>query len=313
MVLVQFYLTVYSNKIGSMLNMKLLFVIFLIVPFSSFGQTPQMITSDGLTGRLERFENFQSAMVDPRNVDVWLPADYTPKKKYAVIYMHDGQNLFIPELSYTKIDWGVDEWMTTLMVNGLIRPAIVVGIWNTPKRVAEYMPQKAVTYASREILEKTPKEMRESLSSDKYLKFIVTELKPFIDKKYSTRKERRHTFIMGSSMGGLISCYAISEYSQIFGGAGCISTHFPAGEGIVIDYLQDNLPKPKNHKIYFDYGTETLDATYEPFQKRMDRVMLKKGYRKGKNWMTLKFFGADHSERAWRERLDIPLIFLLGN
>ena len=113
-------------------------------------------------------------------------------------------------------------------------------------------------------------------------------------------------------MGGLISCYAISEYPKVFGGAGCISTHFPAGEGVVIDYFKENLPSPKNHKIYFDYGTEALDAQYEPYQKKMDLVMKKRGWTRGKNWITRKFQGADHSERAWRKRIHIPLEFLLG-
>ena len=289
-----------------------LIIAILMFQITAFAQTPKQIEAKGLTGNLYRYENFKSKFVIPRNVDVWLPSDYDKSKKYAVVYMHDGQNLFIPELSYTKVDWGVDEWMTTLMASGMIRDAIIVGIWNTPKRVPEYMPQKAIKYASKETLAKTPKEMIAAIDSDDYLKFIVTELKPFIDKNYSTRTTQQDTFIMGSSMGGLISCYAISEYPKVFGGAGCLSTHFPAGEGIVIDYLKDNLPEPKDHKIYFDYGTEALDAQYEPYQLRMDKVMKEKGYEKGKSWMTIKFFGADHSERAWRERLNIPLTFLLG-
>lgn len=291
---------------------KILICVFFMFPIATFAQTPKEIKAEGLTGKLFRYESFESKFVDSRNVDVWLPENYDKSKKYAVIYMHDGQNLFIPELAYTKVDWGVDEWMTTLMVNGLIRDAIVVGIWNTPKRVPEYMPQKAVQNATKENLARTPQEMIEAIDSDDYLKFIVTELKTFIDKNYSTKPNQPDTFIMGSSMGGLISCYAISEYPKIFGGAGCISTHFPAGEGIVIDYLKDNLPNPKDHKIYFDYGTETLDSQYEPYQMRMDKVMQEKGFTKGKNWMTLKFFGAAHNEIAWRERLNIPLTFLLG-
>ena len=117
---------------------------------------------------------------------------------------------------------------------------------------------------------------------------------------------------MGSSMGGLISAYALCEYPHVFGGAGCVSTHFPAGKGAVIDYLAKNLPKPGAHKLWFDYGTETLDALYEPYQRRMDAVMKAAGYTEGRDWITKKFPGAEHSEKSWRARVDQPLTFLLG-
>ena len=113
-------------------------------------------------------------------------------------------------------------------------------------------------------------------------------------------------------MGGLMSLYAISQYPEIFGGAACLSTHFPLGDGVMIEYMKTNLPAPKTHKIYFDYGTETLDAEYEPFQKQADALMKKKKYKSGVNWMTKKFSGEEHSEKSWRKRVDIPLVFLLG-
>jgi predicted alpha/beta superfamily hydrolase len=112
-------------------------------------------------------------------------------------------------------------------------------------------------------------------------------------------------------MGGLISLYALCEYPDVFGGAGCVSTHWPAGDGIVIDYMQTALPDPAAHRIYFDYGTETLDADYEPYQERADEVMQRAGYTEGANWITRKFPGADHSETAWRARVEISLRFLL--
>jgi hypothetical protein len=113
-------------------------------------------------------------------------------------------------------------------------------------------------------------------------------------------------------MGGLISAYAISEYPKVFGGAGCLSTHWPAGDGAVIDYLKKSLPDPKTHKFYFDFGTETLDAQYEPYQLRANAVMKQSGYVEGDNWITKKFVGDDHSERSWSKRVDVPLQFLLG-
>ena len=116
---------------------------------------------------------------------------------------------------------------------------------------------------------------------------------------------------MGSSAGALVSVYAIAEYPNIFGGAGGISTHWPVGDGIVIDYLHDHLPDPRSHRLYFDFGTKTLDAAYEPYQRKMDEVMRKAGYKEGNNWITRKFAGDEHSERAWRKRVDVPLTFFL--
>lgn len=100
--------------------------------------------------------------------------------------------------------------------------------------------------------------------------------------------------------------------SLAYGGAGCVSTHWPAGGDTLVDAMASALPDPAAHKLYFDFGTETLDAEYEPFQRNMDAHLRKAGYVENKNWLTLKFEGAEHSERSWRERVEIPLAFLLG-
>lgn len=181
-------------------------------------QTPQTLsTPEGVTGNLKRHERFNSKYVDPRNVDVWLPPGYqlNKSKRFPVVYMHDGQNLFDPKLSFIKVDWGVDETMTRLIDEGKIRAAIVVGVWNTPKRFAEYMPQKPVVNSSVRPLKDISALRRNQIVSDNYLKFLVTELKPFIDSMYRTRADRKNTFIMGSSAGALISAYAMSEYPNI--------------------------------------------------------------------------------------------------
>lgn len=293
--------------------MKLFIVLFLLCfPLICFAQTAQQIRGEGIAGQLFRFEKFASRLVDARNIDVWLPAGYSKNKKYAVLYMHDGQNLFIPKESFGGVEWNIDETLQRLISEKKVRDTIVVGIWNTPKRIVEYAPQKAFDLVNREGIEKSNLIKTEEGLSDKYLKFIVSELKPFIDKNYATRRDRANTFIMGSSMGGLMSLYAISEYPNIFSGAGCVSTHFPLGEGVMLGYMKKFLPPPSGHKIYFDYGTKTLDADYEPFQKKADAIMKNKGYKPGKNWITRKFEGAEHSEKSWSMRAEIPLVFLLG-
>lgn len=274
-----------------------------------------------ITGTLKYHDKFPSDFVAARNVNVWLPASYARNldERYPVIYMHDGQNLHDPKTSFLGVDWGVDEAMTKLIDADKIRAAIIVGIWNTPQRVQEYLPAEMIRSRPAPERESLFQELakfgikldEKQLLSDQYLKFLVQELKPFIDKHYRTQPDRSQTFVMGSSAGALISLYAVSEYPEVFGGAGCVSTHWPIGNGLMIEYLQDRLPDPKTHRIYFDFGTEMLDKGYEPFQQKMDAVMAAAGYQQDRNWITRKFAGAEHSERSWRERVHVPLEFFL--
>ena len=280
------------------------------------------------SGTLRRYEKMPSKFVDARNVDVWLPDRYNPTKKYAVLYMHDGQMLFDSTTTWNKQEWGVDETVGKLLENNKIMDCIVVGIWNAgPFRHADYFPQKP--------FESLPKRQQESIyaatrngkqplfaapiQSDKYLKFLVQELKPFIDSHFATHPDQANTFVAGSSMGGLISMYALCEYPAVFGGAACLSTHWPGllatqnnpVPAAFLRYLATHLPPPQTHKLYFDYGTETLDSLYAPYQKQADAILERKGY-SAKNWVTRAFPGDSHSEQSWRKRLAIPVEFLLG-
>lgn len=225
-------------------------------------------------GSLTRHENFPSQHVEARHVDVWCPPGYDgDTARYPVIYMHDGQNLFDPAWSSIGIDWGMDEAIARLTAEGAIDGAIVVGIWNSPQRYLDYMPQKPLqSVEARTLSEKFVQEQGHP-QSDAYLRFMVEELKPFVDATYRTRSDRSHTLVMGSSMGGLISLYALTEYPAIFGGAGCVSTHWPIGGMMLVDYFGSVLPRPGAHRFYFDYGTATIDADYEPYQQRMDELM----------------------------------------
>jgi enterochelin esterase-like enzyme len=299
-------------------------VIHLIMVVGMLAQTPKVSQ-----GKFIRIENFASKFVPARNIDIWLPDNYSSKSKYSVLYMHDGQMLFDSTTTWNKQEWGVDEVLGELLHSQKVSPCIVVGIWNTANRHPEYFPQKpfesltleeqAVILAAARVNASVTL-LGDGPVSDNYLKFIVQELKPAIDSKYSTYTDAAHTFIMGSSMGGLISMYAICEYPEVFGGAACLSTHWPGTfavegnpiPGAFLNYLKTHLPAPKSHRIYFDYGTATLDALYKPFQLQADEIMEQAGYT-SQNWITREFVGEDHSEQAWHKRLHIPLGFLLGN
>ncbi len=275
-------------------------------------------------GELQRIDDFPSKFIRPRNVDIWLPEDYSSDKKYAVLYMHDGQMLFDSTTTWNKQEWMVDEIASKLMKEGKTRDFIVVAPWNISEiRHSNYFPQKpfeSLPEKTRDSLFKEAGKQNHglqlgSVNSDNYLRFLVEELKPFIDGNFSTLTDKDNTAVMGSSMGGLISMYAISEYPEIFGSAACLSTHWigtysnvnnPIPEAF-FDYMDKNLPDFNTHKMYFDYGTTTLDAMYLPYQARVNAVLKKKGYK-----TNLRFEGAAHAENSWQKRIDKPITFILG-
>ena len=293
----------------------------LVVPAlatSALAQTDRPVPGPplGVEGTIRFYASFPSRFVAARNVEAWLPPQYArdTTARFPVLYVQDGQNAFDPATSYIGVDWGLDETMTRLIAADSVRPAIMVAIWNTPKRFDEYMPQKAVagdTVFASGLEGLGP--VTGHVISDAYLRFTVTELKPFIDRTYRTRAGPGDTFIMGSSMGGLIAAYAVMEYPDVFGGAACLSTHWPAANGAFLSYFMKAVPAPATHKFYFDHGTETLDAEYAPYQQRADSALRAAGYVAGKSWISRVIPGAEHSERAWRVRVDRPLEFLLGH
>jgi len=272
------------------------------------------------TGQLDKIESFPSKFVAPRDVQIWLPDGYNDQKKYAVLYMHDGQNLFDDRVTWNKQEWGIDETASALMKSGDVRKFIVVGIFNGDElRHQEYFPEKVYRMLPRAKQDTLYGYESDKLQADEYLKFITEELKPYIDKTYSVYTDAANTVVMGSSMGGLISMYAISEYPDIFGAAACVSTHWPGfdpknmGEvpDLMLAYMRTNLPDPVHHRLYFDNGDQTLDAYYPPLQQKVDALVQELGY-SSKNWLTVFDKGANHSEDAWRGRLPGVLRFLFG-
>ncbi len=297
--------------------MKYLFLLLMCnFSLSALTQTPHVNN-----GTIRSFQKFQSQYIQPRNIDVWLPENYDPAKKYDVLYMHDGQMLFDSTITWNHQCWKVAETATQMLQGGRIRDCIVVGIWNNGDyRHAEYFPQKVLALLPEALRDTVINDdLKGTPLADKYLLFITRELKPFIDSTFSTYTDSTHTFIAGSSLGGLISLYAVCEYPHIFGGAICMSTHwvgstkhqnFIAFSQAFCTYLNNNLPNGQNHKFYFDHGDKTLDSLYRPYQVAVNRIMKAKGYTH-KNWLTLNFPGDDHSEKSWSARFLGPLRFML--
>ncbi|WP_115461111.1 alpha/beta hydrolase [Winogradskyella aurantiaca] len=276
------------------------------------------------SGTLQRLM-IPSDFIEDRPVDVWLPADYSDENSYAVLYMHDGQMLFDSTTTWNKQEWKVDEWASQLMDEGETKDFIVVGIHNISEiRWFDLFPQKAWDYldpkVADSIVAKTKADSTyRDLKGDNYLIFLTKELKPIIDEEYSVRTDKENTFVAGSSMGGLMSMYAISEYPEVFQGAACISTHWVGAmpqennpfPDAIFQYMAENFPKAGNNLAYFDYGNETLDQYYPQYAPRVDAILTEKGYTE-KDSQNLFFEGTNHSENAWNQRLDKPFIFLLG-
>ena len=274
----------------------------------------RVVDNPDLAGTLHHYPGLPSHFIRPRNVEVWLPPDYDENSPsgYPVLYMHDGQNLFEPQKAYIGVDWGVDETVTALAAQGQIPPAIVVGVWNTPQRLREYLPQQPYCcHLSRHVRRLVRKQYGGMPLADRYLRFLVHELKPFVDRRYRTQPGPASTFVMGSSMGGLVSLYAICEYPRIYAGAGCLSTHWPLPHEPLIRYLKERLPDPRGHRIYLDYGSEADRESYRYRQKRVEHTLRSRGYEPGTSLLSRYYPGEPHSETAWRTRLPVPLRFLL--
>ncbi len=215
-----------------------------------------------------------------RRIWIYLPADYaTTKKRFPVLYMHDGQNLF-DEATSGFGEWGVDECLDSLFKQGK-KECIVIGIDNGAKRMNEYNPYEFKPYGNGE--------------GDKYVEFLVNTLKPYVDKNFRTLSNKKNTFIAGSSMGGLISLYALMKYPAVFGGAGIFSPAFWTAPK-----LEDDLNKTAkkiNTKLFFYAGGKESERMIPDMQKieaDIKAISSSKIYERTD-------IDAKHNEAAWRK------------
>lgn len=284
------------------------------ITFNAVGELPV-----AEIGNLDQLHLYSPEMHDTITIDVWTPPGYDSSAGYPVIYMHDGQNLFDSTTTWNSQAWEVDRVLGVMVERGEAAPAIVVGIHSDgATRVADLMPRKAVEGHGMEATLVSAGQAGTPVRGDDYARFIVETLKPAIDARYATLPDRGHTAVAGSSMGGLMSVYALCEYPDIFGSALCLSTHWIGApdvaddfSGAMMGYLDTHLPDPDTHRLYFDHGTATIDALYGPAEERITQMIRSKGYRDG-HLLTLTFPGAAHQESDWSTRLHIPLTFLLG-
>lgn len=310
------------------MNRRSLMTLMAAASFAGTGIAQASTAQTTTSGRIVQHAPLATTLVKPRNVTVWLPPGYDASDaRYPVLYMHDGQNLFDASTANYG-EWGVDEHLERLIATGQVRAPIVVGVWNTDLRLRDYVPADLVNALPADMKAEVVALYGGEPLSDGYIRFLADELKPFIDSTYRTLTGPQDTSISGSSMGGLISMYAVMKRPDVFSAAACLSTHWPLkilgdAQAPLSDQWQERLlqawtalveaqvPAPGTHRFYFDRGDATIDKFYADYQDHMDGVFQRKGYRPG-DYQSLLFPGALHNEASWNQRLDVPLTFLLS-
>lgn len=273
------------------------------------------------TGRLLEYERIAAAGLPDQRLSIWLPPGYdAAERRYPVLYMHDGHNLFdVKNSNFNKI-WAADTAMLAAVQSGKVEPHIIIGIWAPgPDRYRQYLPRSAYDAAPPALRAQMDAAGGGKIISDRYLAWIAGPLKRWVDAGFRTRPGRDDTAIVGSSMGGLMSCYAFLERPDVFGRAGCVSSHWPAvdprsvaGEDSGVRALWDGwfaarLGLPDGRRVWMDHGTATLDAYYAPYQQVVDARFIGAGWQKGRDFESRVYEGAEHEENAWAARL--PEIF----
>jgi predicted alpha/beta superfamily hydrolase len=238
------------------------------------------------------FEIWSPQLRNRRYVDVYLPDSYDGGRgRYPVVYMQDGQNLSDPAIAFAGQTWNLHEGLAWLAARG-IEP-IVVGIHNTPARLAEYSPVSDTRLGGGD--------------GGKYSRFVIDTLKPRIDASYRTKRDRESTVVAGSSMGGLIALFLFFRRPSPFGRAAVFSPSIWFAGRAILDFISD--AGQTRGRIYLDTGTAEGAATLRNV-RALRRLLRTKGY--GKD--ALRYVEADghqHREADWAWRLPQALEFLL--
>ena len=274
-------------------------IIILVITLCSLARAQAQHT---LTGEFRTHKNFHSRYLPgDRDVIVYLPPGYLTKKnkRYPVLYLHDGQNLFDGATSFIKgAEWRVDETAQALIKARVIRPLIIVGIYNTADRTNEYAPTKdAKNRGGKAAL---------------YGRLLVEELKPFIDSQYRTRKDARNTGLGGSSLGGLVSLHLALKYPQVFGRVAVVSPSVWWDDKMILREVSA-LKKRTGTRIWLDMGTKEGGDEAEEHQnnaRELRDTLVAKGWRENSDLKYYEAAGAEHNERAWAERVEPMLRFL---
>lgn len=262
------------------------FILFLIftVPNSAQSTASQQVVM---------FEIEAPQLETQKKIWVYLPKSYEKSQKaYSVIYMHDAQNLFDATTSYVG-EWKIDEYLDSMAED----KTIIIGIEHgNDKRIEELTPYSNEKYGGGK--------------GDLYLDFIINTLKPHIDSTFRTLTDAKHTSIVGSSLGGLISFYAIIKYPEIFENAGVFSASFWINREIF--QLVESIDIPESSRFYFIVGSEEGDKDMVKDQENMVSLLERKGV-KPENIVNKVCKGGKHSETYWSDYFPAAYQWLIMN
>lgn len=257
-----------------------------------------------LTGNIHSHPQFESRILrNRRDVLVYLPPGYrrSRTRRYPVMYLHDGQNVFDAATSFGGVEWGADETAQRLVQEKLIEPLIIVAVANTGgNRIHEYAPTAGRVYPH--------KRARSKGLLRKYGRFLVNELKPFIDAAYRTLPDAEFTGLGGSSLGGLATMSLGLWFPKVFTRLAVMSPSIWWDEFILYDMVDavDKAARPPL-KVWLDTGTS--EEGWEHVRGLRDRLV-EKGWRLNDDLFYVEDEGSGHSEAAWAHRLDPVLRFL---
>lgn len=235
-----------------------------------------------------------------REIVVYLPPDYdiSPQRRYPVLYLQDGQNLFDPATAFLGNDWGLNKLADELIQTGQIEPLIIAGVYNSGrKRMSEYAPVR--DRAGR------------GGGGRNYGRFLIEDVKPFIDSQYRTLPECTSTALGGSSLGGLVALYLGLKFPDVFCKLIVMSPSVWWADQAILRQIRASRLKP-NQKIWLDTGTmegqNPLAVVDDAI--RLRNALLKKGWQLGKDLIFVQDEGAGHDEKAWGRRMRAALQFL---
>ena len=257
-----------------------------------------------LTGKIDQYPGFRSKILaNRRDVLIYLPRGYRrlARQRYPVLYLQDGQNVFDAATSFAGVEWSVDETAQELIRQKLMEPVIIVAVANTgDERIHEYAP-------SRGVIDSGARRKRRSRGLARhYGRFLIEELKPYIDRHYRTKREAEFTGLGGSSLGGLVTLALGLWFPDVFQRLIVMSPAVWWDDQVIVKMVE-KLPGKLPLKIWLDTGT------YEPGWERartLRDALVDKGWRLHGDLQYTEVDGADHSEWAWASRVDPALRFL---
>jgi len=263
----------------------------------------------GISGDVRIVRDFPcEALGGTRDVVVYLPPGYDAPgnaRKYPVVYLHDGQNVFNPRSAFMGREWGLDETAEALIRAGRMPPVIMVGVYNNgAKRIEEYTDVPDTKYGGGK--------------ADAYGDFLIREMKPWVDRHFRTQADAAHTAVMGSSLGGLVSLYLSWKHPDVFGLCGALSPSLWWADGHLTKALAQTEGRGPS-RVWIDMGTaegggEDADGNgvndFVDDLREMRDVLLEKGYRLDDTLHYREVPGAEHNEPAWAERADEALMAL---